>query len=235
MRPLIFALFTALLAIVPASGKEIYHGTSSEIAVELSSLTRVETKARNAAVRVKTAEGYGSGTYVIIADKRAIITAAHVVLHEGKVSSKIIIHGRAGENVPGRVVYIDLDNDFAVIIVKQLSTREPIKIKKTSRSMRSLIGESITYTGFPNNHDLMTIRGSIAGSEDGFLLLQSYTWMGASGSGVFDNSGNFIGILTAVDVGMAYYPQVVESVVWVIPLSNIEMRSVESIVQRANL
>lgn len=235
MKSFIAAFLALLLCSVPSARSETSHPPPSDISVEIASLSRVEAKARNAAVRVRTSEGYGSGTYAIISGKHVVITAAHVIMNEGEITSSIVIQGRMGESSQGTAIYVDPDNDFAIVICSPLSTRTALKIKKSSKTKDDMIGEKITYTGFPNNHDLMTIKGSIAGHEHGFLLLQSYTWMGASGSGVFDSSGNFVGVLTAVDVGRAYFPQIVESVVWVVPLSNIEMNSVESIVQKANL
>jgi len=235
MKLFIAAFLALLLCSTPSARSETTHTLPNDISVEIASLSRVEAKARNAAVRVRTSEGYGSGTYAIVAGKHVVITAAHVIMNEGAVTSSIVIQGRMGESSQGTAIYVDPDNDFAIVICAPLATRTALKIKKSSKTKDDLIGEKITYTGFPNNHDLMTIKGSIAGHEHGFLLLQSYTWMGASGSGVFDSSGNFVGVLTAVDIGRAYFPQIVESVVWVVPLSNIEMSSVESIVQKASL
>ena len=46
--------------------------------------------------------------------------------------------------------------------------------------------------------------------------------MGSSGSGVFDLSGKFIGVVSAIDVGVAYYPQLIETMVWISPSWNVD-------------
>ena len=126
------------------------------------------------------------------------------------------------------VTNIDEENDFAAIRVKDLKSRSPVVLRPYVQDMEKLIGEKVNYSGYPNNHDLLTIRGSVAGTDDGCIIIQSYTWMGASGSGVFDSTGRLIGILTAVDVGaFRQRYQVVEAIVWVIPIRNIDMNKVK--------
>jgi len=229
-----FAIFLFLL--VPTSSfsqsQENRVSTDTQNQYENLSLTRVEQRSRDAAVKVKTLFGYGSGTYTTIAGSRVVLTAAHVVDGENTVE----ILGRAGETVPGRVVYRDAPNDFAVISVPEMQTRSPMEFKIARRfSGDNIIGRRVCYTGFPNHHDLLTIRGSIAGNERGYVILQTYAWMGASGSGVFDTSGNYVGTLVAVDLGRYRgMSQIVESVVWVVPIQNIDMAAVRSALRRNN-
>lgn len=193
--------------------------------VENSSLTRVESRSRDAAVKIETPFGYGSGTYLEIGNHTVVITAAHVV----DTVPVVFIVGRGGERVAGPVVFTDQENDFAVISIGNLETREAVKFKPYKKPSEDLIGENISYTGFPNRHDLMTIRGSVAGVENGYVILQSYSWMGASGSGIFNDRGNFVGVLSAVDLGMfrGTY-QIVSSVVWIVPITNIDLDALES-------
>ena len=194
-------------------------------AVENSSMTRVESRSRNAAVKIETPHGYGSGTYTRIGDHNVVITAAHVV----DSSPIVFVVGRGGERLPAAVVFMDSENDFAVVATGDLETRETVRFKPYRRDPGTLIGEDISYTGFPNHHDLMTIRGSVAGIERGYIILQSYSWMGASGSGIFDDRGNFVGVLSAVDLGRfrgSY--QIVSSVVWIIPITSIDLGTLES-------
>ena len=80
-------------------------------AVENSSMTRVESRSRNAAVKIETPHGYGSGTYTRIGDHNVVITAAHVV----DSSPIVFVVGRGGERLPAAVVFMDSENDFAVV------------------------------------------------------------------------------------------------------------------------
>ena len=194
-----------------------------------TSLTYSESTSRKSAVKIETDSGYGSGTYVLIASRKVVITAAHVI----DDSVTVTVVGRDGENVIGKVIYIDPDNDFAVISVPKMNTRDAVTFRPFSRDIEGLVGSNVFYSGYPNRHDLLTIRGSVAGKDRGFLIMQSYSWMGASGAGVFNSFGDFIGILVAVDIGVFDGSrQVVESVVWIVPISNIEMSAVEKIIRQ---
>ena len=194
--------------------------TDTENEYENLSLNRIETNSRESAVKVQTLGGHGSGTYTVISGFHVVLTAAHVVDSFDAVS----IIGRAGESVPGLVIYRDVQNDFAVIKIEEMTSRSPVNFKVRNRGYTESMGDEICYTGFPNHHDLLTLRGSIAGHENGYLIVQSYAWMGASGSGVFDMRGNYVGTLVAVDLGrFRGAQQIVESVVWVVPTQNLDM------------
>ena len=206
---------------------KIENTTINEQFFEEVSLSRIEIESRNAAVKVETEGGYGSGTYVIISRRKVVITAAHVVRNY----STVIIHSNSGESVQGSVVFLDKDNDFALISLPEMSSARAIRFSPSRRDLTKLVGDHVCYSGFPNGHDTLTIRGSVAGLDRGFIMLQSYAWMGASGSGVFNNFGEFIGVLVAVDVGFFNgSPQIVESIVWIVPIKNIETTLLKSIV-----
>jgi S1-C subfamily serine protease len=223
-------MFLGMLFIL--TGTVYANEIDNNILIEKSSLTKYESSAREASVRVVTQGGMGSGIYVTINKKNVVLTAAHVVDNFTTVS----VIGRNDESVAGSVVYIDIDNDFAIISLPQMTTRNPVKFIQSKSDLKDLIGEDITYTGFPNGHDLFTIRGSIAGIEKGYLVLQSYAWMGASGSGVFNSKGEIVGILVAVDaVRFDRSRHIVESMVWIIPIKNMEMRFVESVLSNLHV
>ena len=192
------------------------------------SLSRSEIESRRAAVKVETPRGHGSGTYVIISQRRVVITAAHVI----RGFSQVHILGEGEERVEGSVIFIDPDNDFAIISLSELSTRTPVRFVPMRKNVSRAVGDNVCYSGFPNGHDLLTIRGSVAGLDRGYILLQSYAWMGASGSGVFNDMGEFVGVLVAVDVGFFNgSPQIVESMVWIVPIKNIDTRLIRSVIE----
>ena len=208
----VFLLIVVSLLSLPSYSQESENSvtTDTENEYENLSLSRVESNSRGAAVKVQTHVGHGSGTYTVISGFHVVFTAAHVV-----------------DDFEGTVVYRDVENDFAAIMIEEMTTREPVSFKVRNREYTESIGDNICYTGFPNRHDLLTIRGSVAGYENGYLMVQSYTWMGASGSGVFDMRGNYIGTLVAVDLGRFRGTlQIVESVVWVVPVQNLDLAAV---------
>ena len=236
MQRFLFLIFLFWLGCVPEarSVPPGIQGTSSELVSDRSSLSRVEERVRNSAVKISdsTGSGYGSGTYIKFEGHSVVFTAAHVVRDE----TQLVVRGRGGETVTGVPVYIDEARDFAILSVPSINSREPMIFKASRHTRGELVGREVTYTGFPGGYDLLTIRGAISGIdlESGMLIMHSYTWMGASGSGVFDQRGNIVGILVAVDIGYFRVPQIVEDVVWVTPISGIDLDAVRAAIEKIN-
>lgn len=178
---------------------------------------KVRRQVRDAAVEIVTPFGRGSGTLFKVDSYHVVVTAAHV-LNELPV---VKVKGRNGESVYGTTILTASDVDMAVLLVPAMNSRKALEFKpKDYQDIEEFVGTPVTYTGFPSHHDLLTIDGTIASEEDGHLLMHSYAWPGASGSGVFDMKGKFIGVVRAVDVGLWSYqfpPQLVEDMVWIAP------------------
>ena len=185
-------------------------------------LSITEQRARSAAVKVRSLlqGGHGSGTYMVAHDRRVVVTAAHVVRNE----SVMAIDGRDGETVVGQVVFADHDIDIAFIVVPEMETRTAIRYRPQRRFDERLVGTTLTYTGFPSHHDLLTIRGYIAAVEKGHLVTNMFGWFGSSGSGVFDQHGRYMGCVSGIDVGTIGFGVRIplESIVWVAPVSMLD-------------
>ena len=193
--------------------------------LELSQLSPTELKTRNAAVKVVEAltGNHGSGTYMRMYGRFVVVTADHVV----DQNTTMQIHGRDDEVVVARVIYRSSETDLAVLITPQLQTRIAMKWKPRHDDT-NLLGTNITYTGFPGRHDLLTIRGYVAALEKGHVVANMFGWFGASGSGVFDQRGRFIGVVTGIDAGNWQMPIPLDSIVWVSPGWNFHEPTLES-------
>ena len=235
-----FIIFTSLLLVsctapvLPSSSQgPSFHETTHPVEVEsvfgdvlhvfdAANLSLSEQRARQAAVKVRSLlqDGHGSGTYMIAYGRRIVVTAAHVVRSE----SVMAIDGRDGESVVGKVVFTDRDADIAFLVVPEISTRTAIRYRPQRRYDDRLIGTRLTYTGFPSHHDLLTIRGYVSSLEHEMLVTNMFGWFGSSGSGVFDNHGRFLGIVSGIDVGRFGFGLRIplESIVWVAPVSIID-------------
>ena len=193
--------------------------------IPASASLKVRKIALNAAVKViqKETGSYGSGSYTRIGGSFYILTAAHVV--DG---FKVLSIQNGYEVVLGKVVYKDDKHDIAILKVKQMTSRVPLKYKISDVQDRP--GETVLYAGYPNDHDLLLFFGNIAGRSDGVVFMHSYAWMGSSGSVVLDLKGKIVGILSAVDVGGAFgRPQIVEDVVWVTDARSIDLEKIKTI------
>ena len=204
-----------------ASSVEVtsYFGSARQI-LDVSNLSLMEQRARSAAVKVESllGSGHGSGTYMIAYGQRVVVTAAHVV--EGSTTMRIV--GRNNESVVGRVVFRDDSADIAFLVVPEIKTRTAIRYRPQMSYDERLLGTKLTYTGFPSHHDLLTIRGYIAALERSYIVTNMFGWFGSSGSGVFDQRGRLVGVVSGIDVGRYLIPLPLEDIVWVAPMSTID-------------
>jgi len=207
-----------------ASVVEITTYLGDELGIlDASNLTLTEKRVRSSAVKVTSIleDGHGSGTYLIMYGKRVVVTAAHVVRDD----ASMLIVARDGEKAVGRVVFRDEEADLAFIVVPEIKSRTAIRYRPQLHYDERLVGASLTYTGFPSRHDLLTIRGYVASLEHNYVVTNMFGWFGSSGSGVFDNHGRFIGIVSGIDVGRfgGFGMRIpLESIVWVAPVSQID-------------
>ena len=193
-------------------------------------MRKVATATRLAAVEVHNhaREVRGTGTYFEFEDHALIITAAHVA----NGTDIVEITTPAGESASALIVLFDnrIPNDLAILVLKDpLITRIPMELKLREPTS-SLIGDQLVYTGHPGGHSQMTIFGNVSGFENGSIILHSYTWLGASGSAVFDDKGRLVGILKAVDINHnphSPYPQITEDIVWLAPATGIGLERVK--------
>ena len=193
--------------------------------LELSQLSPTEIKTRNAAVKVVEAltGNHGSGTYMQMYGRFVVVTADHVV----ESNTTMQVHGRDQEIVIARVIYRNSKADLAVLITPELHTRVAMKWK-LRRDDENLLGTNIAYTGFPGRHDLLTIRGYVATLEKGYVVANMFGWFGASGSGVFDQRGRFVGVVSAIDAGSWQMRLPLDSIVWISPGWNFDEPTLKS-------
>ena len=196
--------------------------------IDAADLSLVEKRTRKASVKVKSIllGGHGSGTYMVAYGRRIVATAAHVVRNE----STMLIEGRDGEVVIGKVIYVDHAVDLAFLVVPEMKTRTAVRYRPQLRYNETLVGTNLTYTGFPSHHDLLTIRGYVAALEYNMIVANMFGWFGASGSGVFDNQGRYVGCVSAIDMGKfgGGYRVPIEEIVWVAPITRIDQEVLKS-------
>ena len=158
--------------------------------------------------------GYGTGTIFIKNKQTFVLTVAHVV----SGIDEAVIRYENSETV-GKVVYYDEDSDIAVISVPPIPGRDPVESRFRKKDLT--MGEETMYCGYPNKKELACFSGNISLVSESVINIHSYAWMGASGSAVIDKKGRIVGVLSAVEVGMAWgLPQIIEDIVWVKPINS---------------
>ena len=191
-------------------------------------LSNISDRARNAAVKVinvgENFQAQGSGTIFKVDGQFIVITAAHVV----QDAQSVIITTPDGLGYFGTPLMTNHKLDYAILLVPEIAGRTPLRLRPLQEAQMR-VGAHVTYTGFPNGHNLLSISGEISGMARGeHLIMHSYAWPGSSGSCVFDNQGRLVGVLRAVDVGTAFLPQIIEDIVWIVPAWRIDFSALRA-------
>jgi len=190
------------------------------------SLTMVEEKVRQAAVKVIRFEGgHGSGSLIKYKGSQFVITAQHVA--DADLGQTYILQSRTEQKL-AVLIYADPLNDIAVLYLAKHERFKRIKPMsfKTVKKIPA-VGTKINYSGYPSSHSLLSFRGSIAGYEferggGTQIILNIFGWFGSSGSVIYDEYGKIVGVLWGIDVDH-YREQINENIVWVSPIQNLDM------------
>jgi len=173
---------------------------------------------------------YSSGTYFTANNGYYVVTVSHGLV--GECATTFAIY-KEEFYACREIVIADPVHDYAILEVEKIPTRTPIVIPKDLpspgewKTSYSLL-RKIIYTGYPNTIGPLTLRGDVVGfSGTEYMYVFSYAWGGSSGSGVFDENGNYVGYIIAIDVGQTEFGiDVLENVVLVVPSFNIDWSSI---------
>jgi len=213
-------LLFILLLMAPAKAQNNTNQNSAITQIH-SSYSHVEKAVRNAAVKVKTRDGHGSGGLIKYKDMTLVITAQHVA--DGSLGEAYLVASEAEERL-SVLIYSDPLNDIALLyLAEDFRYAKPMRWK--TKQLLAPIATQITYSGYPSWHSLLSFRGSVAGYEliphrGQQIILQTYGYFGSSGSVIYDSDYNIIGVLWGVDVQR---DGVHENIVWVSPIQNLNM------------
>jgi hypothetical protein len=220
MRVLIWGILSLLFVACHATPVGVCDiDANAREGILLKTSTQIEGNTRDAVVKVFSMQqddlSFGTGTLYRYKGEVIVITSAHVL---GSPSNVTVVSTSLFDTV-AKVVYFDRDKDIAVLSVPDHKQLKPMRLAPI-RDKNVKVGLDVVYTGFPNMTGPLTMRGYIAGSEGGLLVLHSYAWNGASGSSIFTRSGNLVGILMAIEVGQGFYgyPTSIEDVVYIVPI-----------------
>lgn len=204
--------------------KEIYLEHAKVINLDISDdiLTPVEDAVRDEVVKVRSSSGWGTGTLFNINGAVIAITASHVINDDTAV---LLIDTGSNTVIFGDVIYNDVNSDIAIILTNEIGRGIPLKLQHSVAG----VGTDVFTFAHPNMHSKMLMRGEVSGFESSssnfYILLQGFAWPGSSGASIFDDEGNLVGILSAVDIGRTSRKnsQLVPEIVWVKPSQLIDL------------
>ncbi|HHZ96441.1 MAG TPA: serine protease [Flavobacteriales bacterium] len=223
LKLLLLMLISTTIYAAPGNGPYTPDKPNENIS---SSMSTIETRIRQAAVRVTVpfSGGHGSGSYIKYKDVHLVFTAQHV--SDGPLGVSYLVTYKQESHI-GTLIYSDPINDIAILyLATPFRAVDPIKFNPLEDV--ASVGTNIVYSGYPSTHKLMSFTGRVAGYENGpgigkHIILQTYGWFGCSGSMIYTLKGQQIGVLYGVDV--EYYPstQVQENMIWVVPINKVKI------------
>ena len=222
-----------MLLLLPTSvpAEEQYNNNSIITQPVSSSMTKIEKKVRNASVKIMIDGGHGSGSLIKYKGSQFIITANHVIDSKRSFFGMPVHVIGINETKTASLIYFDQKHDIAVLFLPKteyFKYTQPIKWNPIEEL--PTVGTPITYSGYPSWHNLLTFRGRVAGYETlgeigDHIILNVFGWFGSSGAVIYTNKGEIIGVLWAVDIERFPRKQVNENIVWVSPITNLNMEA----------
>lgn len=215
-------IITLLFGLILTFNPKAVKADSPELIQSSQTVSRIHQQSRSSSVKVSGINGgHGSGTYIQIGNRYGVITARHVA--EG---DSLFIIENDGQAAVGRAVYLSNNHDIALIETGRLRNTTPVKLGDIE-AFDYEIGETVVYSGFPSSYDKLTSTGIISGyqRDHNAVICQGFAWPGSSGSGVFTQGGNLVGVVYAVGVERYAVPEIIETLVYIAPLSDREIRN----------
>jgi len=175
----------------------------------------------------------GTATLFSYKGEQIVVTAAHVV--RDAVGAYIESRYEPGVERDLELIYYDEVADIAILVpTTEIKAIKPIKLR-TAKLKHMSVGTKTIYSGYPNNHSMLTIHGWISGfTNDADIILDTYGWGGASGSSVFDEKGRLLGILSAMDVGMGMFGRLtlIPDVIIIMPVTKIDFDALDMLLDK---
>lgn len=172
---------------------------------------------------MKEGEGIstGSGNLIEIKGERVIITAYHVV----KDSLFMVAAERNYNMVPVELIYYDEEKDIAVL--KPTGKFIVTSAVKLRQKKDNHIGKPVYHCGHPSAVEFNLSRGTITSFKRGHIIVDSFSLPGSSGSVVFGEKGDVIGVVLAVAIGQWFdSPELIGNIVIVAPLNYLDIQGI---------
>ncbi len=152
----------------------------------------------------------GSGTGFLLTDNRTIVTNAHVVEDQDRVTVKF---GPTGKELSGKVMGKDLSSDLAVVKLDRDGPPADAKPLELADSDRVAVGQTVVAIGNPFGLDRTVTQGivsalgrEISSLNSGYQIenvIQTDAAInpGNSGGPLLDTAGRVVGVNSQIETG----------------------------------
>jgi S1-C subfamily serine protease len=175
-----------------------------------------------AGVKTRVASKFRATGFLIDATNNFIVTNAHVV-REAK--HQLIVENNKGEQFIAKPVYVNTENDLAILKVTDNDFKKLPSFPYTIRKTNAELGEQVFMLGYPKQ-EIVYGEGYIS-AKNGYQMDTIYCQLstsaneGNSGSPVINKKGELLGIITSMETNA-------EGVVFAIKSANI-YRAIEEV------
>ena len=168
----------------------------------------------------------GSGNLIKIGDHEVIFTAYHVV--EDSIFAMAV--EKNGSDIPVRIIYTDPMRDIAVLAIDGpaiVTTAVDLKLRYDNG-----IGKPVYHVGHPSVVRFNLSRGVITSLDGTYVTTDSFSLPGSSGSVVFGERGDVIGMVVAIAQDLQFdAPVLVEEVVRVVLINYLDVQAIVEVLE----
>ena len=168
----------------------------------------------------------GSGNLLKIGKQEVIVTAYHVV--EDSIFAMAV--EKNGNAIPVRLIYIDPAKDIAVLVLEGptiVTTSADLKLRYDNG-----VGKPVYHVGHPSVIRFNLSRGIITALDGDYIVTDSFSLPGSSGSVVFGERGDVIGIVVAIGQDLQFdMPELIEEVVRVVPINYLDIQAIVEVLE----
>lgn len=153
----------------------------------------------NGVVKIDNGKGLGTGVFI---DETTILTALHVVSHEGNIVDIYLSDYRG--SVKATVTDIDDWNDLALLKIDNTLKKDNYKVRPVPIAKEEpLLGETIYAYGNPKKMDFSVTRGIISNLSRNVNSRSKYQFdaivhPGNSGGPLVNSNGEIVGIVNSI-------------------------------------
>ena len=153
----------------------------------------------------------GSANLIDFEGQEVFLTAEHVI------TNSLFLYGveKNGNKIGLEIIFKDPEKDIAIL--KPIDKTTVTKSVKFKHSKKDKIGSNVYHCGHPIGISFNVSEGIITSIKDRAYVINSFSLPGSSGSVVFDEDGNVIGVLLSIAV---YNEQAITNIVLVTPIDD---------------
>ncbi len=149
-------------------------------------------------VKARIESKFRATGFMIDATNNYLVTNAHVI---NEAKNHLIVENNNGEQYTAKVVYLNKDNDIAIVKIEDDSFKKLPALPYNFKKGEASLGEHIYVLGYPKQEIVYT-EGYVS-AKNGYLMDTSFCQLvtlanvGNSGSPVVNKNGDIIGVVSS--------------------------------------